>query len=437
LIFPPPLKAVEQRRPIGTPIKFTATILQLASSLVISRSLSTGALLIFSYFVGPEPFAPFGVFIAIVTILWVGIFGCYEQALFVCRDEEIAPLARLCCAVATLVLVAVSLICVGITMVRPGFVDTMQGLPLVVIAIPFALAARALHRLVCNLATRAGHFSLLVRSNWMQAAVQGSVLLALLAGGLPAIACLVAADVVGLAAVTALMLLRLPTVRSMLLARLPRSKLMSCARSWVAMPSWRLAMSLTSVTALSLPALTIPLFFPAAFAGQIVFAMRMLELPSNVVTGAVTPILQNHLSSEKRSRSFAVRAVIALTALTVVTFGIIAMLIAFLTPVFQGSRWAIGVESVAPLTIYFIGLTISAPFVGSVIGVAIERGAAASQLIFLSLTASAVVLMAAGLPLFWVLEAFGMACLLRALVSGAMYIQQHPREGAESNVGYR
>jgi hypothetical protein len=88
---------------------------------------------------------------------------------------------------------------------------------------------------------------------------------------------------------------------------------------------------------------------------------------------------------------------------------------------------------VAPLTIYFIGLTISAPLVGSVIGVAIERSAAAWQLIFLSLTAGAVVLMAAGLPLFWVLGAFGMACLLRALVSGVMFIRQHPREGVVSD----
>jgi hypothetical protein len=433
LIPPSPLDAVMKRPSIGTSFKFAATILQLAISLVISRSLSTGALLIFSYFVGPEPFAPYGVYIAIVTILWVGIFGCYEQALFVCRDEEIAPLARLCSAVATLVLIAVSLISIGITMVRPGFLDTMQGLPLVVIAIPFALAARASHRLVCNLATRAGHFSLLVRSNWMQAAVQGSVLLALLAGGLPAIACLVAADVVGLAAVTSLMLVKLPKFRSMLLARLPISMLMSCARSWVVMPSWRLAMSLTSVTALSLPTLTVPLFFPAALAGQIVFAMRMLELPSNVVTGAVTPILQNHLSSEKRSISFAMRVVIALTVLTVVTFGMIAMLMVLFAPVFQGGRWATGAEAVAPLTIYFIGLTISAPLVGSVIGVAIERSAAAWQLIFLSLTAGAVVLMAAGLPLFWVLGAFGMACLLRALVSGVMFIRQHPREGVVSD----
>lgn len=421
----PPPAAAEEHPFIGTPRHIAATFFRLAFSLVVSRLLSIGALLVFSYFVGPEPFAPYGVYIAIVTILWVGVFGCYEQALFVCRDEEIAPLTRLCCSVAVLVIVTVAFVCLGIAMARPDFLGTIEGLPLVLMTVPFALAARAAHRLVANLATRAGHFALVARSNWMQAAVQGCVLLLLLAGGVPAIACLVAADVAGLVAVTAIIASRLPQSRSILTAKIPSSEVMSCARAWVAMPSWRLAMSLISVAALSLPALMIPLFFPAALAGQIVFAMRMLELPSNVVTGAVSPILQNHLSSQQRSSGFAVRAVVALIALAIATFGTIAMLAALIAPEFRDTRWAVGAEAVAPLTIYFIGLTISAPFVGSVIGGAAERGAALWQFVFLSLTLAAVVLMAGGLPLFWVLKAFGIAALIRALAFGILYLRQH------------
>jgi hypothetical protein len=102
-----------------------------------------------------------------------------------------------------------------------------------------------------------------------------------------------------------------------------------------------------------------------------------------------------------------------------------------LIPAFHETRWATGLASVAPLVIYFIGLTISAPLVGSVIGVAVEHSAAMWQLVFLGLSAGAVALMAGGLPLFWVLVAFGMASLLRALLFGKLYLRQYPREGVE------
>lgn len=428
--FPPPV-AGEQHLVLGAWRRVMASFLHLAVSLVMARFLSVGALLVFSYFVGPEPFASYGLYIAIVTILWIGVFGCYEQALFVCPDHEIAPIARLSCTVAALVIAVVALVCLIIAMVHPAFLDTLDGFSLVIVAIPFALAARASHRLLSNMATRAGTFVLVARSNWAQATVQGCLLLALLAAGMPAIVCLVAADVAGLAAVTAIIAAKLPQCRSILLAKLPKSALLSCARSWAAMPSWRLPMSLTSVAALSLPALTLPLFFPAALAGQLVFAMRILEIPSNVISDAASPMFQSQLSSRQRSRRFAVRAVVALTALAVATFGIIAMVAWSLIPAFHETRWATGLASVAPLVIYFIGLTISAPLVGSVIGVAVEHSAAMWQLVFLGLSAGAVALMAGGLPLFWVLVAFGMASLLRALLFGKLYLRQYPREGVE------
>jgi hypothetical protein len=399
----------------------------LAWSLIWSRAISIMSILIFSYFIGPDPFSAFGVFIAVVTILWVAVFFCYEQALFVCNKNEIKIVIRLCEILSVIFVVFTAILCVIIFILKPKFINQIDGLHSIILFIPFALAARAMQRLITCLATRDAQFDLLAKLNWMQAGAQAVMLLLLMMAGWPGVVCLVAAELCGLVAVNAYCLRAYPQFRPAPLSGTNFDQLRSCARRWRALPTWRLLMSLTSVIALGLPALVIPLHYPAAIAGQVLFAMRMLDVPSNVISGAVSPILQGNLMSPDRTRARALREVLLIASMNSAIFAALGAASYVARPLFDGSAWIVAVAVFLPLTLYFMGLTTSAPLVGAVVGPEVERPSAIAQFGFLATNCIIAALISAGLPLTWVLVAFGLSMLLRSAAFGVLYVNQAGR----------
>lgn len=402
------------------------SFIAIAWSLLFSRFMSIFSLVVFSYFIGPEPFATFGVFSAIVLILWTAVFGCYEQAILICNEIALPIIVRICEFVSIAVVGSVAVICVLLFLTDSTLLLYVKGMNKIILLIPLTLAARAIHRLMSHLATRNGQFSLVAKLNWVQAIVQATTLLLLMFLGLPGIVCLVTAELFGLIAITSYCLRAFPPFRQVMLARVDFADIRSCAREWSFLPTWRLLMSLTSVFAVGLPSLTIPLHYPAAIAGQILFAMRMLDVPSNVISGAVSPILQGKLMSPDRSRRSALREVWLTGGINAVVFSTLGVAAYLIQPYFEGTAWMISVGAFVPLTLYYIGLTTSAPFVGSVVGPRVERASAVCQIGFLVANGAVVALIAGGLPLTWVLVAFGLSMLLRALAFAVLYVRQIP-----------
>jgi hypothetical protein len=399
-------------------------LLLIGWSLFWSRFMSITSLIVFSYFVGPEPFAPFGVYATIIVILWIVVFGCYEQAILVCEADELNSLVRLCQTIAAVAIGAVSLLCVMTMAASPAFLNAVDGLYKVIPFIPLTLLARAVHRLMSHLATRDGLFDLVASLNWMQASVQAATLLVLLTLDWPGIICLVMAELVGLVVVTFYCLRTYPQFRQVMLAKTVPAGMRACARKWIAMPTWRLLMSLTSVVALGLPSFVIPLHYSAAIAGQILFAMRMLDVPSNVISGAVSPILQGNLMSPARSRQTAKREVWLTAGISTAVFAMLGIVAYFLQPYFEGTAWALAIGAFLPLTLYYIGLTTSAPFVGAVVGPNVERASALAQIVFLIVNCVVATMVANGLPIQWMLIAFGGAMLLRCAAFAVLYVRQ-------------
>lgn len=398
--------------------------LSIAWSLLWSRLISIMSLVVFSYFVGPYPFAPFGVYATVVVILWVAVFGCYEQAILVCEAAELNNLLRLCQSIAVVTIGVVAAVCVVLMATKPAFLNVVDELYKVIPFIPLTLFARAVHRLLLHLSTRDGRFDLLARLNWMQASVQAATLLILLALGWPGIICLVMADLFGLVAVTLHCLRTYPQFREVMLAKTDLAGMRTCALKWIAMPTWRLLMSLTSVVALGLPSLVIPLHYSAAAAGQILFAMRMLDVPSNIISGAVSPILQGNLMSPARSRQTAKRDVWLTAGMNTAVFVTLSAAAYSLQPYFEGTAWSLAIGAFLPLTLYYIGLTTSAPLVGSVVGPRVERASALCQIAFLIANCIVTTMVANGMPITWMLAAFGGVMLLRCAAFAVLYVRQ-------------
>lgn len=403
--------------------RIVGSFVALSLSLATSRGLSIGSLLLFSWVSGPEPFALFGLYIALVSVFWVAVFGCYEQAILVARAQDTIVLAWLASAIAAgfvvILFVAVS-VAIAFGLWLP---EGLSSSHFVMLCMPCSLALRAANRLALIFATREGEFAHVAKTNWIQAAVQGATQLLLLVAGRDYLTCLVLADLLGLCAGTAVIALRSKGVRAALAANRPSCREMRhAAVAWRTMPLWRLPMSLVSVAAISLPALTIPLAYPAALAGQFLFALRMLEMPSFIVTGAVSPLLQHQLAERERSSDFAKVAVLLLTFVAVSGFALGGVAATIIDDYFAGTRWFEALAAVPWLVPYFIGLTISAPLVGAAIGPSIEHRAMLLQGLFLALSLGAAALLFA--PVVWQIPllAFGAAMLVRALVFAQLYL---------------
>ncbi len=395
----------------------------LSLSLAASRGLSIGSLLLFSWFSGPEPFAPFGLYIALVSVFWVAVFGCYEQAILVAHAQDTAALSWLASAVATGFVSVLFVACCAAVAFGLWLPDGLSDAPVAVLCIPLSLALRGANRLALIFATRAGEFAHVAKTNWVQAAVQGAAQLLLLAAGRDYLICLVLADLLGLWAGTVVIALRSNGVREALAASRPSARQMwDAAGTWRMMPLWRLPMSLVSVAAISLPALTIPLAYPAALAGQFLFALRMLEMPSFVVTGAVSPLLQRQLTEREQSPGFAKVAVLLLTLVAVAGFALGGVAATIIDDYFTNTRWFDALAAVPWLVPYFIGLTISAPLVGAAIGPSIERRAMLLQGLFFVLSLGAAALLFVPVDWSFPLLAFGGAMLMRAFVFARLYL---------------
>lgn len=413
--------------------RLAGSFVALSLSLAASRGLSISSLLLFSWVSGPEPFAPFGLYIALVTVFWVAVFGCYEQAILVARAQDMISIAWLACAIAVGLVLILSVACALAVTFGLWLPDEFSGASVAVLCMPLSLALRAANRLALIFATREGEFAHVAKTNWVQAAVQGSAQLLLLAAGCDYLICLVLADLLGLGAGTAVIALRSKGVQQALAAPPPpMTEVWGAAVTWRMMPLWRLPMSLVSAAAVSLPALAIPLAYPAALAGQFLFALRMLEIPSFVVTGAVSPLLQRQLTERQQSPGFAKVAVLLLTLVAVAGFALGGVAATIIDDYFTNTRWFDALAAVPWLVPYFIGLTISAPLVGAAIGPSIERRAMLLQTLFFALSLGAAALLFLPVDRFIPLLAFGGAMLVRALAFARLYLDARRASAAGS-----
>lgn len=320
----------------------------LGARFVLARLLSGGSLLIAASFVNIEAFAEFGVYLALVNVLWITVFLRYEAAVVGAASTGEAQAAiRLCAAVALGVSAAVALVSAAVT--AGGLVSPALGL-----LFPLALAARAGLRLSVVSGTREGDFRGLGRVALVQSLIQPAVLVALsinLDDGALAFA---AADVAGHAAAALYLWFR---QRGPLLAALgggwSRQAVFATARKWSSLPLVNLPGSVLSHAFLVSPLIILPLVAGPTMAGHFALAMRLFDIPTQIIAAVGGSVLLNHLSPASASaRLFGRRMLLLMVVTAVAIYGMLATGLLVLDPWLAGT-FLEGLAPVVPLVALF------------------------------------------------------------------------------------
>jgi hypothetical protein len=343
------LRAAPIRQAAGLAWRYTA-----------ARAISAAGLFIAAAMYGPAAFALFGLYLATLNIGWIVVFLRYESAVVATADaEEARVLLKLCMVIGLVMLAALAPL--TLAGVRVGWIPPVYA-PLFIIA----LGARGVLRLALTVATRAGDFRALGRATLVQAVVQPIMLVALTRTSLHGATVMALSDAFGhgVAALVAV----LGQGRALAsIARQPMAwaELRGGASHWSSLPLLNLPGAVLSVSFATLPLIVVPLLADQDFAGLVALGFRILDIPTQLIGAATTPIFLHRLSAGSGAdhRRFAILAITTLAAFIVAAYGTLTFAALVVEPWLARTHWR-GLVEVLPLFVGFsAGLALAGPLV--------------------------------------------------------------------------
>jgi len=268
-------------------------MMALATRFVEGRALSFITLLLAAWVLPLAAFADLGVYLSLLNLTWLAFFLRYEQLIVAARGRGNLGAIRVCvvigCGAWLIVATAAWLLSAG------GAVP-----PATAFLFVCALTVRGPARLAMMAATRNGDFQGLGRMALVHGLVQPIALLAaVFTVGASALALMVS-DLVGNAVAAAYIVSR---QRSALRAGLSgpwrAARLAALARAWSSLALVNLPSSLMALAFASAPLLLLPLVASPDFAGAGALAMRIFDVPTQIIVAAAVPVLLNRLQPQR------------------------------------------------------------------------------------------------------------------------------------------
>ena len=300
-----------------------------------ARAISTVGLLVTAAILGPSPYAALGVYVSILSLLSVAACGRYEAAILAVRHEgDARALVMLSQGICALFLLAVSSLCALVILM--GWND-LVALPAAAMALlPLGILARVKLRIENLILTRSGRPRVRARSAIVQSIVQPLVTLASYWIGADAVLALVLGDAVG--HLVAAFVLRMGN-RDWRRETQPRGALLHHAAKWRQMPLAGLPNAFLSIAFDSAPALLAGLTLPPHLGGQMILALRLLDIPGFLVGFVAVPTLQRAIVEDKTPLRYALRPVLRLALMLGGMFLAIIVMVHFLSPLLLHTRW--------------------------------------------------------------------------------------------------
>lgn len=320
----------------------------LALRIVGARLLSVVTLIAAAWFFSIEAFAQFGVFLGFASVLIVGLFLRYDNALIGAGDDgEARRVLRLCGVIGL-----VNLSLVGVAAAAAAFAGFVP--PDLAALFPLALAARGLLRLGMQTSTREGDLAAIGRVVLVQALVQPLALLGFAATGIVGdVVALALSDVIGHAAAALYLVTRRRSWIGALREDWSRVGLGSIARRWSAQPLYNLPASLLGIAFTVGPLLVTPLVAEAALAGHVALAIRLFDAPTRIFVASTSPVVLGAVRATEGGGLALGRRMIGKIALGVTgLFGGLCLALLLLAPFLQGTIFA-GLGDVAPFVAAF------------------------------------------------------------------------------------
>lgn len=339
---------------------------RLGSRLTAARFISLASFPLIATLYGPGPFGVFAAYLGLANIFWALMFARYELAIVPSRSEGEAraiTAAALLLGSGVVVLTAVAAaVAYGYGWAAPAFGQHTAA----ILLLPLSLAGRGAFRLALSWATRRGEFHVIANATVAQAVAQVSVQIALAFTPLDPVVALALGDVAGNALATA------AASTKMLIGRSkpghPRPgvrEIRAAMRHWSQLPLFSLPSAALAICGANLPLIFLPTLADPATAGHLALAIKLLDVPGQIVTTATTPILQHRLASVAMDERHAL--LLKGTGMVLALAGTAMLLLAagglLADPWIAGTRWhGVGAALVIALPLQ-LGLAVSGPLI--------------------------------------------------------------------------
>ncbi len=319
--------------------------------------MSILTLIVAAWLVDIEAFAEFGVYQTFASLAWIALFLRYEAAIVAAQtDEDAGQALRLCLVVGGALWIVFSVVAVGV-----GTSDLMRMQ--VALLLPLSNLARGILRLAFVVTTRIGDFKGLGRGSLVQALLQPTTLLILVLSPVEDTFCFVIADIVGHGGWAAYLVWRRRQHLRPLMQGWAKAALTDTARQWKNLPIYNLPASFLGLAFVLSPLLIMPIVADDVLAGHMALAYRIFDVPTQIITGASTPIFLNRLrpSADRANPIFHRHVMLGLIVVLGAAYAAMAGLLILADPLLNGTGLGNLAEVVPYVALFQLFVALAAP----------------------------------------------------------------------------
>jgi hypothetical protein len=374
-------------------------VARIAISLLSIRILSIGGLLVALWLCPVETFANLGMYLAAVNLAALAVFGRYELLVIAADGErKCADAFHLCLLTGAFAIVVTLAVAI-----------TVQHMFVTYVTLSFAgaLFSRAWLRLGLTLATRHGRYQRAVKALVPHAIAQPVILVYLIYKGHNPFLAFVLSDLFGqLIAAGCVCWSERHAFTAMLRRQLRLREVSALASLNLGLPTLNLTAAASAFLFATIPLFYLPSVPNGILAGTLGLLFRLLELPTNLASASLGPVLLKEIADRNRhGMMWASRAAFLLpAAIAIVVFGLISLGGLTLNTLELASSWHMALTILPVVALFQAGITAALPLIDIATLAGRQKGLFALNIVSVALAGAALLLWRAD-PIFAILVA--------------------------------
>jgi hypothetical protein len=334
------------------------TISRLALNLISIRMLSAMGLVVALWICPVQIFANLGLYLAAVNLAVLAVFGRYELLVVAASDErKCADAFHLCILTGAFAITATLIVAF-----------TLQHLFVTYVTLSFsgALFARAWLRLGMTLATRHGRYDRAVKALLPHAIGQPLILLWLIYKGNNPFLAFVLSDLLGqLIAASCVCFSERHAFVAMLRKRIRFRAIGELARANLSLPTLNLTAAASALLFATTPLFFLPGVQNAVLAGTLALLFRLLDVPTNLTSASMNPVLMKEVADRKRDGTlwFSRGTFLLPAAIAAVVFGLISLGGLTLNQLELAPSWHMALTILPVVALFQAGIAATLPLI--------------------------------------------------------------------------
>jgi hypothetical protein len=373
--------------PRGPLLSILNKIFGLALNLFFIRLFSAAMFVISLWLCPVQIFANLGVYLALISVTALAVFGRYELLVVAAHDErKCADAIHLCIIIGACIVVTTLLIAIAL---RELFIAH------VTIFFAAALFARAWLRLGLTLATRYGRYNRAVKAMLPHAIIQPLILVSLIYNGYNPFLAFVISDVVGhLIAASCVCISEWRAFRFFFLQQVRYHRIGKLAAGNLGLPTLNLTAAASAFLFATTPLFFLPTLPNGILAGTLALLFRMLDVPTALTTASIGPILMKEVADRNRDGTrWKSRSTFLLPAtIATIVFGLISLAGLTLNHLEFAPSWHMALTILPAVALFQAGIAATSPLIDIATLAGRQKGLLSVNVIAVALAATALVI---------------------------------------------